>query len=146
MSFKTEIEDKIIEVKKVILEKYPNHCRSCDGRGGSVVEWHGCPTFSPCGDCVKKGIDPLNVNLKLLPPTDYGLYHYEDGEMWEAWDDLDFRSESWRSPTLNRELNDGWEDSWSDTPSGQAVNLQDMLRNLNSLRKEFDILIGKSGE
>ena len=138
MNFKAEIEDKIIENEKVISEKYPNHCRKCNGRGGSVIEWHGCPDFSPCGDCVKKGIDPLNVNLKLLPPTDYGLYHYEDGEMWEAWYELDHRPESWRSPTLNRELNSGWGDSWSDTPMGKVDSLKEMLRKLNNLLTEFE--------
>tara|TARA_B100000424_G_scaffold269481_2_gene266519 strand:- start:646 stop:1071 length:426 start_codon:yes stop_codon:yes gene_type:complete len=138
MSFKTEIEDKIIEVKKVISLKYPNHCRSCNGRGGVVVDWYeGTKKFSPCRECVGKGVDPLNVNLELSPPTDYGLYHYEDGEMWEAWFDLEDRPESWQSPTLNRELNSGWEDSWFDTPMGKVVDFQGMLRDLQELHSRF---------
>ena len=138
MSIEKEIEAKIKKVKIIIEESYPNHCRKCNGRGGSVIEWHGCPDFSPCGDCVKKGIDPLNVNLKLLPPTDYGLYHYEDGEMWEAWFELDHLPGHWRSPTLNRDLQrEGWTDAWSDTPMGELSELQEILRDLQEVYSRF---------
>jgi hypothetical protein len=115
-------------VKKVILEKYPNHCRSCNGRGGVVVPWYsGCTKFRVCSECVGKGSDPLDPSLKLIPPKE----------------SLEDEPESWVSPTLNRELNSSWGDSWADTPMGQVVGLQDMIKNLNSLRKDFDILIGK---
>ena len=80
-----------------------------------------------CRECVGKGGDPLDPSLKLIPPKE----------------SLEDEPESWVSPTLNRELNSSWGDSWGDTPMGKVGGLQDMIKKLNSLRKDFDILIGK---
>lgn len=140
MTFLEEIDAKIFEAKKSISEKYPHHCTSCNGRGGSMREgYEGARKFTMCKECVGKDLDPLNTTLNLVQPKKYGLYYYEDGEMWEAWWEHDNKEEH-ISPTLNLELED--EASWVKTDMGLCDRLEEIREQVSILKRNFDSLVG----
>ena len=133
---KEQLKQKVQLNKEMIAKEYPNHCKHCFGRGGIMVDWYEDSTkFCACKHCVLKNIEPLDINLKILMPENYGLYEYEDGETFPMWWEDDDNAYHYSS-ILKLRFDDSF--NWSKTKMGEIHYLNRLLQEIDDLETEIE--------
>ena len=133
---KKRLNKRLRQNKELISKKYPNHCNHCSGRGGTMIDWYDDDKkFIACKHCVSKGIEPLDINLKISIPENYGLYEYEDGETYPMWWDDDENANHFSS-ILKLRFDDDF--NWIKTEMGEIHYLNSLLEKITLLEKEVE--------
>lgn len=144
------IDAKIKETQSKIKDLHPNSCLSCSGRGGRIVpSWEGGIDIVLCGECVLKGLDPLDMTKDLIPfdyEGEYGseyikeciLDGYDPRDVSEMSHlELEEHYKNCTSPTQGEKVLYG---AWTGLPTF-VQNLLDLKEELNQIQKRYANLV-----
>jgi len=145
-----DIDQMIIETQSKIKELHPNSCSSCSGRGGRIVpSWEGCRDILLCGECVLKGLDPLDMTKDLTPFDYVGEYgtEYIEECLLDGYDprdvgvmsdlELEDHYKNCTSPTQGEGILYG---AWTGLPT-LVQNLLDLKEEIHQIQKRYANLV-----
>jgi len=114
MSTINNLELRITHLRQQTAERWPSHCRSCDGRGvshyGEIDSFMGSEVVPfLCPDCSGENKDPFNTEIRLERDKIGRLI----------------------SPTTKTEIAGGLEND-PDLPPFQILDVEDMINQIES--------------
>jgi hypothetical protein len=138
------IDIKIASIRNAIIDLYPNSCRLCSGRGGRVnPSWEGTNDIDLCNECVRKGLDPLDMTKDLIAPqyeNEWGEEGYEPFNIsYMAKEEIEDHYKECISPTNNEEILCG---SWEGL-STYIQNLLDLKVELIQVQERYVSLLSE---